>query len=124
MLTIKNDADSAENVEIIGASYTDIMIQRWGYLVFSFIIIIFVIRAIKAFKQNNTSKVLKNLVVIPGYLVAMFLIIIVFDLIFVKSNTLDKEKDYIADNIKYTKAAYNIDIEESNLENSGTITQN
>ena len=33
MLTIKNDADSAENIEIIGASYTDVMIQRWGYLI-------------------------------------------------------------------------------------------
>ena len=81
-------------------------------------------RAIKAFKKNDTVKVLKNLAIIPGYLVVMFLVIIVFNLIFVNSNTLDKEKDYIADNIKYTKAAYNIDIEETNLENSGTITQN
>ena len=124
MLTIKNDTDSTQNIEIIGASYTDVMIQRWGYLVFSFVIIIASIRAIKAFNKNNTVKVLKNLAIIPGYLVAMFLVIIIFNLIFVNSNTLDKEKDYIADNIKYTKAAYNIDIEESNLENSGTITQN
>ena len=124
MLTIKNDSDSTQNIEIIGASYTDVMIQRLGYLVFSFVIIIASIRAIKAFNKSNTVKVLKNLAIIPGYLVAMFLVIIVFNLIFVNSNTLDKEKDYIADNIKYTKAAYNIDIEESNLENSGTLTQN
>ena len=124
MLTIKNDSDSTQNIEIIGASYTDVMIQRLGYLVFSFVIIIASIRAIKAFNKSNTVKVLKNLAIIPGYLVAMFLVIIIFNLIFVNSNTLDKEKDYIADNIKYTKAAYNIDIEESNLENSGTITQN
>ena len=123
MLTIKNDADSAENIEIIGASYTDVMIQRWGYLIFSFVIVFASIRAIKAFKKNNSAKVLKNLAIIPGYLVAMFLVIIVFNLIFVNSNMLDKEKEYIADNIKYTKAAYNIDIEETNLENSGTITQ-
>mgnify|MGYP004569666327 CR=1 FL=1 len=123
MLTIKNDADSTENIEIIGASYTDVMIQRWGYLIFSFVVVFASIRAIKAFKKNNSVKVLKNLAIIPGYLVAMFLVIIVFNLIFVNSNVLDKEKDYIADNIKYTKAAYNIDIEETNLENSGTITQ-
>ena len=124
MLTIKNDVDSTENIEIIGASYTDVMVQRWGYLIFSFVIIFGAMRAIKAFKKNDTVKVLKNLAIIPGYLVVMFLVIIVFNLIFVNSNTLDKEKDYIADNIKYTKAAYNIDIEETNLENSGTITQN
>ena len=123
MLTIKNNSNTTENIEIIGASYTDVMVQRWGYLIFTFVIIIGAVRAIKAFKKNDTVKLLKNLAIIPAYLVAMFLVIIVFNLIFVNSNTLDKEKDYIADNIKYTKSAYNIDIEEINLENSGTITQ-
>lgn len=123
MLTIKNDTDSTENIEIIGAGYTDVMVQRWGYLIFSLVIVIFAIRAIKAFKKNNTPKVLRNLAVIPGYLVAMFLVIIVFNLIFVNSNTLDKEKEYLNNNIKYTKNAYNIDIEEESMENTGTITQ-
>lgn len=123
MLTIKNDTDSTQNIDIIGAGYTDIMIQRWGYLAFSIVILVFAIRAIKAFKQGNTSKVIKNLIIIPGYLVAMFLVIIVFNLIFVNSNKLDKEKEYLANNIKYTKSAYNIDIEEENLESTGTVTQ-
>lgn len=123
MLTIKNDTDATQNIDIIGAGYTDIMIQRWGYLAFSIVILVFAIRAIKAFKQSNTSKVIKNLIIIPGYLVAMFLVIIVFNLIFVNSNKLDKEKEYLANNIKYTKSAYNIDIEEENLENTGTVTQ-
>ena len=75
MLTIKNDVDSTENIEIIGASYTDVMVQRWGYLIFSFVIIFGAMRAIKAFKKNDTVKVLKNLAIIPGYLVVMFLVI-------------------------------------------------
>lgn len=124
MLTIKNETDQTQNIEIIGAGYTDVTIQRWGYLIFAVVIVIASIRAIKAFKNNNTSKVLKNLIIIPGYLVAMFFVIIVFNLIFVNSNKLDKEKDYLSNNIKYTKNAYNIDIEEESLENSGTITQN
>ena len=41
---------------------------------------------------------------------------------FVNSNELDKEKKYIAENIKNTKNAYDINIEEKNIENSGTIT--
>lgn len=123
MLTIKNDNDSTLDIDIIGAGYTDVTIQRWGYLIFSLVIVIFSIRAIKAFKQSNTSKVLKNLAIIPGYLVGMFLVIIIFNLIFVNSNTLDKEKEYLDNNIKYTKSAYNIDIEEETLENTGTITQ-
>lgn len=123
MLTIKNDTDSTQNIEIIGAGYTDVIIQRWAYLVFAIVIVIATIRAVKAFKANNTAKVLKNLIMIPGYLVAMFLVIIVFNLIFVNSNKLDKEKEYLDYNIKYTKSAYNINIEEENLESTGTITQ-
>lgn len=123
MLTIKNDTDSTQNIDVIGAGYTDVMIQRWGYLIFAVIIIIVAIRAVKAFKASNFPKVLKNLVVIPGYLVAFFLVMIVFDLIFVNTNKLDKEKEYLAYNIDYTKNAYNINIEEANLENTGTVTQ-
>lgn len=123
MLTIKNDTDSTQNIEIIGAGYTDVIIQRWGYLIFAFIMVIAVIKAVRAFKENNTAKVLKNLIIIPGYLVAMFFVMIVFNLIFVNSNTLDKEKQYLENNISYTKSAYNIDIEEESLESTGTITQ-
>ena len=123
MLTIKNDADTAQSIEIIGAGYTDVTIQRWGYLIFAVVIVIATIRAVKAFKENNTSKVLKNLIIIPGYLVGMFLVMIAFNLIFVNSNTLDKEKTYLDKNIEYTKMAYNIDIEEETIENTGTITQ-
>ena len=123
MLTIKNETDSTKNIEVIGASYTDVTIQRWGYLIFAVVIIIASLRAIKAFKNNNTPKVLKNLAIIPAYLIAMFFIIIAFNLIFVNSNKLDKEKDYLDNNIKYTKNAYNIDISEESLESTGTITQ-
>lgn len=123
MLTIKNNVDSTQNIDIIGAGYTNIMIQRWGYLGFALIMVISVTRAIKAFKQSQTMKVIKNIVIIPGYLVSMFLVIIIFNIIFVNSNKLDKEKEYLDNNIKYTKNAYNIDIEEENLENTGTITQ-
>ena len=123
MFTIKNSNTSAGNIDIIGASYTDVMLQRWAYLIFAFVIVIFALRAIKAFKQGNSSKVLKNLAVIPGYLVSMFVVIVAFNLIFVNSNKFDKEKDFINNNIKYTKAAYNIDIEEESLEDTGTITQ-
>ncbi len=123
ILTIKNDTDTTENIEVVGAGYTNVMVQRWGYLIFAVVIIIAVIRAIKAFNKNNSSKVIRNLAIIPGYLVCMFFAIIIFNAIFVNSNTLDKEKEYLEDNIKYTKNAYNIDIQEESLESTGTITQ-
>ncbi len=117
LLTIKSE------IEIVGAGITETTIQLWGYIIFAFIIVIFVYRALKHFKQSNTSKVLKNLAVIPAYLVVLFLCMLVFDMIFVGSNELDREKEYIAENINNTKNAYNIDIEEINVENSGTVTE-
>lgn len=116
ILTVKND------LEIVGAGMTETTIKLWGYVIFAFVIIIFAYRALKYFKKGNTGKVLKNLAVIPGYLVVLFIVMVVFDLAFVSTNELDKEKEYIAENIKNTKNAYNINIEEKNIENSGTIT--
>ncbi len=112
-----------DNIEINGAGMTEATIQVWGYVIFAFIIVIFAYRALKAFKAGSTNKVLKNLAVIPGYLVVLFVAMLGFDLIYVNSNELDKERDYISANIENTKRAYNIEIEETNLESSGTITQ-
>lgn len=117
ILTIDN------NIDVVGAGMTEATIKIAGYIIFAFVIIIFAYRAIKYFKQGNTNKVLKNLAVIPAYLVVLFIIMVVFDLIFVKSNELDKEKQYIAENIKNTKNAYNINVEEVNIEDSDTITR-
>ena len=103
ILTVNDDID------IVGAGITEATIKLWGYVIFAFIIVIFAYRALKAFKAGKTSKVLKNLAVIPGYLVILFLVMVVFDLIFVNTNELDKEKEYIAENIENTKSAYNIE---------------
>ena len=117
LLTIHDDID------IVGAGKTETTIKLWGYILFAFVIVIFAYKALKSFKEGDTNKVLKNLAIIPAYLVILFVIMIVFDLIFVHSNELDKEKEYIAENINNTKNAYKINIEESNIQNSGTITR-
>ena len=112
-----------DNIEITGAGMTESTIKLWGYIIFAFVIVIFAYRALKYFKKEKTTKVLKNLAVIPAYLVLLFVIMTVFDLAYVKTNELDKEKKYITANIENTKNAYGIDIEEKNLEYSGTITE-
>ncbi|MCF0125311.1 MAG: UPF0182 family protein, partial [Clostridia bacterium] len=110
-------------LEIVGAGFTETKIKLWGYTLFSLIIIVVVFRAIKRFKEGQTGKLLKNLAVIPGYLVVLFTIMMSFDLIYLKNNELDKEKEYISENIKNTKNAYNLNIEETNIQNSGTVTK-
>ena len=112
-----------EDLELVGAGITEATIKLWGYVIFAFIIIIFTFRAIKFFKKSDTGNVLKNLAIIPGYLVVLFLVMVIFDLVYVKSNELDKEKAYISKNIENTKNAYNINIEEENINETGTITE-
>ena len=112
-----------ENIEINGAGMTEATVRLWGYILFAFVIIIFAYRALQAFKKENTAKVLKNLAVIPIYLVALFVVMVAFDLIYVNSNELDRERPYIAQNIENTKNAYGLDVEEEAIEYSGTVTE-
>ena len=112
-----------KNIEITGAGMTESTLKLWGYIIFALVIVIFAYRALKNFKKGDTTNVLKNLAVIPIYLVVLFVVMAGFDLIFVKSNELDKEKKYIAENIENTKNAYGLDIEEENLEYTGTVTE-
>ncbi len=112
-----------DNIEINGAGMTEATIRLWGYSIFALVIVIFAYRALKNFKNGNTAKVLKNLAVIPIYLVILFVAMIVFDLIYVNSNELDREREYISENIENTKNAYRLDVEEKSIEYSGTITE-
>src|SRR5699024_4830448 len=110
-------------IEINGAGMTEATVRLWGYIIFAFVIVIFAYRALQAFKKGNTAKVLRNLAVIPIYLVALFVVMVAFDLIYVNSNELDRERQYIAQNIENTKNAYGLDVEEEAIEYSGTVTE-
>ena len=61
--------------------------------------------------------------ILSSYIIILLIVTIGFNIIFVNSNELDKEKKYILANINYTKNAYGINIEEVNVENGGTITE-
>ena len=116
---ILNDENSTG---VFGAGLTDVTIKLWGYRLLAIIMVVSVFYAIKAFENKNTKKIIISLLTVPSYLIVLFIVMFGFQLIFVKTNELDKEKEYIANNIKYTKDAYNINIDEKELQNSGTIT--
>ena len=109
-------------VDLIGGGFTESTIKVWGYALFGIVILIATWRGIKHFKESDRKKLFVCVASIPGYLVALFIVMTTFDLIFVKTNELDKEKDYIATSIENTRNAFNIDIEETNIDYSGTVT--
>ena len=113
----------SDGTGLYGAGLIEATIKTWGYRIFAFVILISAIMAIINFKKENFKKIMKWLCVIPTYLVILFVVMISFDLIYVNKNELDKEKKYIAKNIEFTKNAYNINVDEIEIENSGTITK-
>ena len=107
---------------LYGAGSVDITVKLWGYRMLAIIIVISVRYAMKYIKVGNKKRVVASIAVVPLYLVALFFVLVVSQALFVTSNELDIEKQYIQDNIEYTKNAYGVNIEEIALENKVTIT--
>ena len=84
--------------------------------------IVSVFMAIRFFKKESSRKVIKSLAVVPIYLVILFIVMVGYRMIFIEGSELDKEKLNIRDNIDFTKTAYNVKIEEEELDSTGTIT--
>ena len=117
LLTLTN------GVELTGAGTIESTIQLWGYVGLAIVIVINVILAVKHYKKDENKKIAYNVSAIPIYLVAMFVAMVLYNYLFIKPNEFDKERIYIAENIKATQNAYNIDVEEENIDYSGTISQ-
>lgn len=115
--------DSENEVELIGAGFAETTIKLWGNIIFAIIITIATVLGVKNFKKGKTKKIVINILFIPGYLIGLFIFLNIFNIAFVKSNELDKEKKYIMKNIEFTKSAYSINVDEESIEYSGTITE-
>lgn len=118
-LSLKDDDTT---YSLYGAGFTDIKVKLIGYQILSIIIIFSVYKAIKSFKNGSTKKMIIYIGIVPLYLVSLFLVIVLFQSLFVSTNELDKEKQYIETNIRYTKNAYGIDIDEISMQDTSTIT--
>lgn len=108
---------------LVGAGTTDVALKLWGYRILCIVIIVSVFIAIKEFKKGKTKNVLISIIVVPSYLLLLLVCMFGYNVLFVNSNELDKEKNYIQNNINFTRSAYGINIEENYIENGETITK-
>lgn len=111
-----------QGTELVGAGLTDSTIKLWGYRGLAIVMVASVFVAASYFKKEKSKQTIISLLVVPSYLVCLFIVMFGFQTIYVKSNELDKQKTYIDNNIKYTKDAYGLNINEIDLDNTGTIT--
>ena len=114
--------DSGNTYSLVGAGVTDITIKVWGYRILSVIMVLAAFIAISAYYKEKHKRLFIWIISVPVYLVALILVLIGYDNIFVKSNEYEKEKQYISYNIEYTRDGYGIDTEDYSIGDYGTIT--
>ena len=122
-IVFDNFMTTDNGIKLAGAGLVDSTIKYWGYNILSIIILISIFRSVRDFKKEKQSKILKDLIVVPIYLVILFVIMLAFDIILVNPNKFDKERKYIESNIETTKKAYGINCDIENLEYTGTLTE-
>ena len=117
MLTIEGE----ENIDLVGAGKTDVTVKLWGYRIFAVILFIAVLRLLKYTKKADFKQSIISILLVPGYLICMFICMIYYDQVIVKNDMLDNQKQYIGYNIENTKEAYGINIEQQSIDSYGTI---
>ena len=106
---------------LYGAGLADISIKLWGYRLLSILIIVSVFMAISAYNKGKTKKVITSILTVPVYLCLLVITLIGYNAMFINSNELDKQKNYIMYNIESTRQSYNIGIDQAIVENGGVL---
>lgn len=107
--------------QLYGAGLADISIKLWGYRILSIIIVISVFMAVSAYNKGKTKKIIGSILTVPIYLCLLVFTLIGYNGMFVNSNELDKQKNFINYNIQSTRNSYNIGIDEIIAHNDGSI---
>lgn len=118
MLTIEGE----ENIDLTGAGKTDVTVKLWGYRIFAVVLFVAILRLLKYVKRANFKQSMISIMVVPVYLIGMFICMIYYDQFIVKNEVLDNQKQYIGYNIANTKEAYGINVEQQSIDSYDTIT--
>ncbi len=106
---------------LYGAGLADVSIKLWGYRLLAIIIVVSVLFAVSSYNKGKTKKVIASILTVPIYLCLLVFTLIGYNAIFINSNELDKQKNYINYNIENTRSAYNISIDELSVQNDGAL---
>lgn len=113
-----------DRTTLIGAGLTDVTIKVWGYRILAVVIFIASYFAIRSARKLSFKNVFLSVSIVPIYLVLLFVSMLGFQNLYVKSNEFDKEKNYISYNLDFTKEAYGINIDEKLINKYEEITYN
>ena len=111
-----------KKVGLTGAGAADVKIKLWGYWILCAVILFSILRLIRCINKQNFKKGMISTIIVPIYLVCLFVVLVAYKNVNLKNNQLGKESEYISYNIESTKKAYGIDIVQSTIENSNAIS--
>ena len=114
--------ESVKGAYLTGAGFLDVNIKLWIYRIISIVIIIAVYNFIRGIKKEESKKILFSIILIPAALIVAFIVNIAIDSIFLRGNDIDREKEYILQNIRATEEAYNINVENKEIAKGTDIT--
>ena len=117
LLTLNDDA----RTELVGAGLTEVKIKVIGYRLLGVVILFSLFRVIKYLKKFKVKKIITSMLITPVYLILLFFVMSGFQYLYAQRNELDKQKDYIDENIRSTRMAYNIGIDEVEIDNTENL---
>lgn len=117
------ELSNGTSYSIYGAGKADATIKLVGYVVLALLAMLTILKAYKNLKNKDVRKVVVDVVIVPIYLIALAVILALYQLIFIGTETLASNQKYIESNIDYTKQAYGINAEYKTIDYSGTITE-
>ncbi len=109
---------------LYGAGNSDATVKLWGYIILSILAVIFVFKTYKAVREKSMRRAIGYILIVPVYLIILALVLALYQWLFIGSNDLEKNQQYISKNIEMTKSAYGINENTNIIKYSGTITDN
>ena len=118
-----------ESFFLTGASSPDIYIKFVGFLFLPFVILFIFGRLKKSIRNQNTNNIIKNIIVIPVYILLVYISTFAVQMLFFNRNILENQGKYIRQNMIETNVAFDLNLEENIIEkseilNSETILDN
>lgn len=116
--------EGKESFYLTGASLTDIYIKLIGFAILPFLIIFSFFKLKKNIKNDNKNKIFKTILIVPVYILLIYILIFVVQIVWINRNKLEYESKYIRQNISETKTAFGIKTDENIIEKSEILSSN
>lgn len=109
-------------IYLTGAGSIDITVKLWGLRIVTILFLVSVFRFIKGIKTDDSKKIISSILITPISIVVLFSLVFVYEKITLNISELDKEKQYIENNINSTIEGYGLNISNNEIANSEELT--